>query len=84
MHILQLASGDVKGNEAAIAEVKARAGRLDVVIANAGKSIQMHAIDSPCHLYCSGVSKWYGPSLEAPVEEFNDHFQVHHPILLHV
>jgi len=38
VHIVKLTSGDKAENEAAIAEVKTTAGRLDVVIANAGIS----------------------------------------------
>jgi hypothetical protein len=35
-HIVKLVSADETGNKAAIEEIKAKAGRLDVVIANAG------------------------------------------------
>jgi len=38
VHVVKLTSGDKAENEAAIAEIKAIAGRLDVVIANAGIS----------------------------------------------
>ena len=38
VHLVKLVSGDRTGNEAAVAHVKAVAGRLDVVIANAGSS----------------------------------------------
>jgi NAD(P)-dependent dehydrogenase (short-subunit alcohol dehydrogenase family) len=37
IHIVKLVSGDEAGNKAALEEVKNIAGRLDVVIANAGK-----------------------------------------------
>lgn len=36
LHIVKLNSADEAGNKAAVEEVKAKAGRLDVVIANAG------------------------------------------------
>jgi NAD(P)-dependent dehydrogenase (short-subunit alcohol dehydrogenase family) len=36
--LLKLISADEAGNRAAIQEIKEKAGRLDVVIANAGKS----------------------------------------------
>jgi NAD(P)-dependent dehydrogenase (short-subunit alcohol dehydrogenase family) len=36
LHIVKLISADEAGNRAAVEEVKAKAGRLDVVIANAG------------------------------------------------
>jgi NAD(P)-dependent dehydrogenase (short-subunit alcohol dehydrogenase family) len=36
VHIVQLVSSDKPGNEAAIAEIQRKIGRLDVVIANAG------------------------------------------------
>ncbi|EIN06063.1 NAD(P)-binding protein [Punctularia strigosozonata HHB-11173 SS5] len=38
VHVVKLVSSDKPGNEAAIEEVKSKAGRLDVVIANAGIS----------------------------------------------
>lgn len=36
LYIVKLVSSDLKGNEEAISFVKEKAGRLDVVIANAG------------------------------------------------
>lgn len=41
IHIVKLTAGDEVGNRAAVAEVKTKAGRLDVVIANAGKSHEL-------------------------------------------
>lgn len=38
VHIVKLTSGEVEDNKAAAAEIERIAGRLDVVIANAGKS----------------------------------------------
>jgi NADP-dependent 3-hydroxy acid dehydrogenase YdfG len=37
LHTVKLISADNAGNDEAIAEIKAEAGRLDVVIANAGE-----------------------------------------------
>jgi NAD(P)-dependent dehydrogenase (short-subunit alcohol dehydrogenase family) len=48
LHIIKLVSADEAGNRAAIEEIKAKAGRLDVVIANAGLSLTFlftHAYD---------------------------------------
>jgi NAD(P)-dependent dehydrogenase (short-subunit alcohol dehydrogenase family) len=36
LHVVELASADEAGNRAAVAEIERVAGRLDVVIANAG------------------------------------------------
>lgn len=42
-HVVKLVSNDKAGNEAAVAQIKDIAGRLDVVIANAGASpISLH------------------------------------------
>jgi NAD(P)-dependent dehydrogenase (short-subunit alcohol dehydrogenase family) len=37
LYIVKLVSGDAEGNAAAVSFVKEKAGRLDVVIANAGR-----------------------------------------------
>jgi NADP-dependent 3-hydroxy acid dehydrogenase YdfG len=37
LHIVKLVSADEDTNKAAVEEIKAKAGRLDVVIANAGQ-----------------------------------------------
>jgi NAD(P)-dependent dehydrogenase (short-subunit alcohol dehydrogenase family) len=39
LHIVKLVSADEAGNKAAVEEIKEKAGRLDVVIANAGKPL---------------------------------------------
>lgn len=36
VHILKIVSADEDGNKAAVSEIKAKSGRLDVVVANAG------------------------------------------------
>ena len=36
LHVLKLVSGDKPGNLAAVEEIRKKAGKLDVVIANAG------------------------------------------------
>jgi NADP-dependent 3-hydroxy acid dehydrogenase YdfG len=38
LHIVNIVAADESGNKAAIEEIKDKAGRLDVVIANAGSS----------------------------------------------
>lgn len=38
VHLLRLIAADEAGNHAAVAEIKEKVGRLDVVIANAGMS----------------------------------------------
>jgi NADP-dependent 3-hydroxy acid dehydrogenase YdfG len=39
LHIVKLESADEAGNRKAVEEIKAKTGRLDVVIANAGKRL---------------------------------------------
>jgi NAD(P)-dependent dehydrogenase (short-subunit alcohol dehydrogenase family) len=39
LHVVKLVSSDAEGNAAAISFIRQKAGRLDVVIANAGKSM---------------------------------------------
>jgi len=58
VHIVKLTSFDKAENEAAVATIKAIAGRLDVVIANAG------------------ISNFYSPSLEIPVEKMREHYEI--------
>lgn len=42
VHIVKLTSGEIEDNKAAAAEIEKIAGRLDVVIANAGESAFRH------------------------------------------
>ncbi|KIM82342.1 hypothetical protein PILCRDRAFT_820730 [Piloderma croceum F 1598] len=58
VHIVKLTSCDKAENKAVVATITDIAGRLDVVIANAG------------------ISNFYGPSLETPIEQMRDHFEV--------
>jgi NAD(P)-dependent dehydrogenase (short-subunit alcohol dehydrogenase family) len=74
VHIVKLTSCDKAENEAAVATIKAIAGRLDVVIANAGTCISCWSnLGLTC---CAGISNFYGHSLETPVEQMRDHFEV--------
>jgi NAD(P)-dependent dehydrogenase (short-subunit alcohol dehydrogenase family) len=45
VHIVKLTSCDKAENEAAVATIKAIAGRLDVVIANAGMSVYLSSFE---------------------------------------
>jgi len=58
IHVVKLTSGGETDNEAALAEVRKVAGRLDVVIANAG------------------ISSSFATSLEVPLEDMREHFEV--------
>jgi len=58
VHIVKLTSCDKTDNDAAVANIKTIAGRLDVVIA------------------CAGINQFIGPSLETPVEQMRDHFEI--------
>jgi NAD(P)-dependent dehydrogenase (short-subunit alcohol dehydrogenase family) len=46
LHIVKLESGSEKDSRAAVEQVKRIAGRLDVVIANAGEKHPMHSNDT--------------------------------------
>ena len=47
LHVVQVISGDRRGNDAAIKEIEGRSGRLNAVIANAGA----------CHRFTYPVSR---------------------------
>jgi NAD(P)-dependent dehydrogenase (short-subunit alcohol dehydrogenase family) len=46
VHVVQLAASDESGNKAAIAQIKAIVGRLDIVIANTGQIFPLSTIFS--------------------------------------
>jgi len=40
VHIIKLVNADVKNNQEALAQIEKEAGKLDVIIANAGKAFR--------------------------------------------
>jgi NAD(P)-dependent dehydrogenase (short-subunit alcohol dehydrogenase family) len=75
-HIVKLTSCDKKENEAAVKEISSIAGRLDVVIANAGTILICLLINIFLNPFFKGISNFYGPSMETPAEQMREHFEV--------
>ena len=76
VHIVKLTSCDKTDNDAAIATIKSVAGRLDVVIACAGKFLFSRLFVRTWIHFRTGISQFFGTSLETPVEQMRDHFEV--------
>lgn len=81
VHIVKLTSGEVEDNKVAAAEIERIAGRLDVVIANAGKSPCQHHVIF-CFTYelpsfdTLAIGGFYGPLVSTPIEQFAKHYHV--------
>ena len=56
IRLLELSYGDEESNAAAVARVKSEVGRLDVVIANAGKAYFVGSLFGRANVHLSQVS----------------------------
>ena len=76
VHAVKLTSGDKGDNEAAVKFIEAKAGQLDVIIANAGKYTLPHWIKQWCLIRLVGITNYHGPLATTPIREFEDHWRV--------
>ena len=77
IHPIALVSCDQETHAAAVEEIKKVAGRLDVVVANAGK-LSSSAIHLPMFMNLSplGIFDAYASILETTPDEMRTHFDV--------
>jgi NAD(P)-dependent dehydrogenase (short-subunit alcohol dehydrogenase family) len=80
VEIVKYVAGDKEGNDAVAAEIKAKHGRVDTVIANAG---EVQHLCASCFdvltftLYqLLGIANYAGKAVETPVDKFQEHFSV--------
>lgn len=80
MHLVKLASGDVEAHKAAVEQIKKEAGRLDVVIANAGQhlfffNVAIVRLDAN-RLFVQGISDTWATMLNTTPDEMRTHYDV--------
>ena len=80
VHIVRFIAGDKAGNEAAAVEIKTIAGRLDVVIANAG-ALTLYLF-SRCRdvTQSTGVMSTLDSVLDTSADDMRKHFEVRYSI----
>jgi hypothetical protein len=79
VEIVKYVAGDKEGNDAIATEIKAKHGRVDTVIANAGeipRSIRLIIWFTYIHFMLLGIANYTGKVHEAPVDKFQEHFSV--------
>jgi NAD(P)-dependent dehydrogenase (short-subunit alcohol dehydrogenase family) len=79
LHIVKLTSANEVENKGAIEQIKQIAGRLDVVIANAGQLtffLHSHARQTLLTFFQSGMSKNPALGLSVPLASMQEHFEV--------
>ena len=77
VQIVKLTSCDKDDNDAAVKEIERIAGRLDIVIANAGVSDIMLHFNPGADKTTAGISTHLGPALTTPDDQLREHFNVH-------
>jgi predicted NBD/HSP70 family sugar kinase len=75
LHVLKLTSADEGDNHAAVEEIKKVAGRLDVVIANAGAMLCSDSVGTRSHAE-PGIANWFGDAVAAPLDAMREHYEV--------
>jgi NAD(P)-dependent dehydrogenase (short-subunit alcohol dehydrogenase family) len=75
LHVVKLTSANEADNRAAVEEIKRVAGRLDVVIANAGAMPRSDLVRTRSHAE-PGIAKWTGEAVTAPLDAMREHFEV--------
>jgi NADP-dependent 3-hydroxy acid dehydrogenase YdfG len=77
LHIVKIVSADEATNKAVVEEIKAKVGRLDVVIANAGQIKRNKLVKNiRADNRYQGIARSKRTALETPTQDMREHFEV--------
>jgi NADP-dependent 3-hydroxy acid dehydrogenase YdfG len=77
LHLVKMICADVESNQAVAKEIEEKKyGRVDVVIANAGKLATLVQNWPHAHVDHPGLGNHMGPASDTPPEVMSEHFEV--------